>query len=437
MTLRAFCVSLFVLGSALVALAQNPTGNVIFIHPDGTGVNTYGALRLWSKGPDGRLNWDRLERMGVYVGTMSDALAASSNGGGTAHAYGVRPTRAAFGIDRGEQLLSASGAPYSIMREAQKAGIATGIISSATMTDAGTGIFLASTPSRRDYHEIARQMIESQPELLLGGGEEYLLPKGVQGRHGEGTREDNLNLVERAKALGYTIVYTKEELAALPSNTERVLGLFAANTTFNDQTEENLAEAKLPLFVETAPSVAEMMAFASRFFEEKKRQFFLVLEEEATDNFGGENNALGVLTALQRADDAIGHALELQSRLPNTLILTASDSDCGGLQVFGGTASSMNVNDPVPATDENGAPRDGDKGTGTAYFYSAPDKDGNRLPFAIQWASAGDVSGGIVARAHGFGADKLPLVVRNFEIYNVMYEVLFGRTPAQAKALRS
>jgi len=53
--------------------------------------------------------------------------------------------------------------------------------------------------SRKDYAEIAKQVLDSNVDVILGGGEKWFLPKGVQGRHGKGTREDGLNLIEQAK----------------------------------------------------------------------------------------------------------------------------------------------------------------------------------------------------------------------------------------------
>ena len=57
------------------------TGNVIFIHPDGTGVNTWNALRILEQGPDGMINWDRLDELGVYRSHQLHAMGTSSNAG--------------------------------------------------------------------------------------------------------------------------------------------------------------------------------------------------------------------------------------------------------------------------------------------------------------------------------------------------------------------
>ena len=83
--------------------------------------------------------------------------------------------------------------------------------------------------------------------------------------------------------------------------------------------------------------------------------------------------------------------------------------------------------EPLPRTEENGAPLDGREGTATPPFTAAPDRFGNRLRFGICWASTGDLGGGVVAKAHGLNAHLLPQNVDNTDIYRMMYATLFGR----------
>jgi alkaline phosphatase len=204
----------------------------------------------------------------------------------------------------------------------------------------------------------------------------------------------------------------------------KVLGLFAADDIFNDEEEEKLRNARLPdrqdvptdvppnpgllrnpgdpLPYEVAglteaeaedkigrlvlwgpkfgdplnpygfnpPTPAEMMEMALLVLERKADQvgkpFALVAEVESTDNMPNQNNAIGALRALKRADDLIGVARDFQNRKgefksegdPRTLILTAADSDGSALQVVklrGGTIDStfnpINCG-PTPPLDE-------------------------------------------------------------------------------------
>jgi alkaline phosphatase len=403
-------------------------GSVVFIHPDGTGASAWGAARLLGAGPDGYLNWDRMERMGVYRGHMKNSLGATSHGGATSHAYGVKVHWDSYGMDATVPLVSLSGQPYSILREAREAGFVTALVNSGHLAEPGTGVFAASAPARNATDEITRQIIESGTDVILGGGEVLLLPLGVEGKFGaEGIREDGVNLIERAAELGYAVVYTRDELAALPSETEKVLGVFAAAHTFVDRSEEALREQGLPLYWDWAPTVAEMTEAALRFVSASQRPFLMVVEEEGSDNFANNNNAVGALTALLRADEAVGVAMEYIEAHPSTLLLTAADSDAGGLEVYPiRDPDSLVAETPLPTRTRNGGRLDGREGTATPPFMSRPDQFGRSWPFGIAWASFDDNLGGIVAKAHGLNAGLLPSNVDNTDIYRMMYATLFG-----------
>jgi alkaline phosphatase len=405
------------------------TGNVIFIHPDGSGASMWAALRLATVGPDGMLNWDRLEGMGLYRGHVLDSSNASSQAGATAHAFGVKAPFKTYGINPDRPFTSASGQPHSILVEAIEAGYATALINSGHIAEPGTGVFAASWSKRTDYDPIVEQIVTSDVDIILSGGEYLLMPEGVVGRHGEeGRRKDGRNLIEEAAGLGYSVVYTRDELLALPNTVDRVLGVFAAKHTFNDEPEEVLAEAGLPLYKPDAPTLAEMTRKALQILATRDRPFFVVVEEEGSDNFGNDNNAAGTLEALRRADEAIGVALEHIEENPRTLLVTAADSDAGGLEVMA-VRDSEAFDLPLPAVSPNGSPVDGRGGTETPPFVAAPDRNGRELRFGIVWAFDDDLAGGILARAHGFNADKLPRNVHNTDIYRLMYLTLFGHPP--------
>ncbi|MEA5579639.1 alkaline phosphatase [Anabaena sp. UHCC 0451] len=415
----------------ILASNASSSGNVIFIHPDGTSAAHWGATRILFQGADGRLNWDKMSNLAVYLGHMKNQLSASSNGGAVTHATGVKVNADSFGLDaNGKPVVALSGKPQTIMEEAMSAGKATAIINSGMIHEPGTGAFLAKSPSRRNFADITKQIVESGADVILGGGEMWYLPKGKAGRHSTTTqsqRTDGLNLVEIARKKGYTVVYNRDELLKLPTNTKKVLGIFAADDTYNDETEENLKKRNLPLYVSTAPTVAEQLDVTLKILSQTGKNFLIVLEEEGTDNFGNYNNAIGCLTALKRADDAVGVAMKFIEKNPNTLLVTAADSDAGGLELVGATEKDFPFDKPLPEKGKNGAPWDGREGTGSLPFISAPDKHGRRFPFAISWSGFGDNAGGIIAKAHGFNAGLLHGTVDNTDIYRLMYRTLFGK----------
>ena len=408
--------------------AQNiPTGNAIFIHPDGSSLASWNAIRILFYGTDGTLNWDKLTNIGLYQGHTKNTLTASSQAGATIHAYGVKVDYDSYGMDGTKPLTSLSGYNSSIMMEAQQNGINIGIINSGSIVEPGSGVFVSSDVSRENDEDISKKIIESGADLILSGGEQLLIPKGDEGIHGPGRRKDGLNLIEIAEQNGYYVVYNREELLNIPVNVEKVLGVFAQHHTFNDKSEEELTRLGLPNYKTTAPTLAEMTDAAIKFLSGKEGNFFLVIEEEGTDNFGNSNNAKGFFEALKRADDAIGIAYSFLQENPNTLIITAADSEAGGFELRGFTRESMKPELPLPISDNNGAPLDGRNGQGTPPFISAPDKLGNTLPFSVVWSSYGDVCGSVVAKAEGLNAELMKGKIDNTDIYRIMYATLFGK----------
>lgn len=407
------------------------TGSVIFLHPDGASAATWTAARALYVGPDNNLNWDLLPAVGVYRGHMNDSLTATSNGGATTHAFGIKVASDAFGLsaggDQGERLVDAEGHSRSVAMQAMRVGMPVGLVQTGISTEPGTACFVTEAASRQDHFEIAAQLIESGAKVLFSGGEKHFLPKGTKGVHGEGTRPDGRNLIAEAKDRGYTVVRTRDELLSLPTSTEKVLGLFAWDATFNDRPEEILNERGLQNFDPNAPTVAEMTETAIRLLSAGGERFLLVVEEEATDNMGNNNNASGVLEAAKRADEAIGVALRYLADNPQTLLVTCADSDGGGLRMRGiPVKPGESAPKKLPAWDDHGGPIDGVSGTGSAPFIAAPDRAGRSLPFMVVWASRNDVSGGVLVRADGLNSHRVRGTVDNTAIAELIRLTLFG-----------
>lgn len=412
-----------VLASSLPAHA----GSAIFLHPDGMGANTWSVVRLREVGPDGRLAWDRLPQVAIYVGPMLDSVNASSNGGATTHAYGVRARLDSYGRVDGEEPVAASGVRESLADAALKAGKSVALVNSSSLTEPGTGAFLASVADRDDEAEIAAQILAARPQVALGGGEMYFLPRGVRGRHGRGVRTDGRNLIEEAREAGYAVVFTAEELAALPLDDRPLLGLFAAEETFNEASEARLRARGLPAFQPQAPRFDTMVAAALARITRNERGYLLVGNEEATDNLSGENNVPATLEAAAGADRAIALALAQAAKDPDLTVIVASDSDNGGMN-----ATSDDLDElprPLPARSENGSLLSSDGGQP---YLAAPDARGVRQPYYVLWASDSDMAGGTVARGTGPGAALIRGTIDSTEIYRALHLGLFGQVPGSS-----
>jgi hypothetical protein len=87
------------------------TGNMIFIHPDGTDAAYWEAGRIYWDGPDADSEWDLLPEATVYRGHMADQLEGTSNGGATVHAFGFKVDGpGSFGTDSGAEDVRAGDA---------------------------------------------------------------------------------------------------------------------------------------------------------------------------------------------------------------------------------------------------------------------------------------------------------------------------------------
>jgi len=379
-----------------------------------------------------------------------------------------------------QPLTTASGQlGATILYEAIAAGKATALIQSGHIAEPGTAAFAAATTNRDGDNtrarsktaEIAEQVIRSGTQIIMAGGEVYLLPQGTTGFHvtaeidaafNNPLSRPSLNLITLAQSLGYTVVYTEDQMNAAVANATadtKLLGIFAANHTFDDRREESLGlntDNPLPLYVETAPTVAEMLEASLQILRQDPDGFFVVMEEEGTDNFANNNNAVGTIESLRRADAAIGVAMDfVNTQDPNTLVLTAADSDAGGLQVFqyapynrpGGNfdASNPNLADEQPevpfinvnrtTTNTSRVYLDGPEGSTATEgqpwtpFSSQDSIDGPMGNFGVVWAGTPDFPGSIVSKAYGMNANLLPSTLDNTEIYALMYRTLFGVTP--------
>ncbi|MGA1129599.1 MAG: hypothetical protein ACO3XN_06000 [Chthoniobacterales bacterium] len=217
----------------------------------------------------------------------------------------------------------------------------------------------------------------------------------------------------------------------MPDNAGKVLGIFAAQHTFNDEPEEELAKKGLPPYDPDAPTISEMTAAALRFFG--NRQFLLVVEEEGTDNFGNCNNAVGLVEALRRGNEGLGTALGYIEKHPDTLLVTFGDSEAGDPDVIGLRGGKYEKEMLEKGKDSNGAPLDGAErsaeGGVAKPFTSKPDRDGKTHDFVVTWGSRNDTSGAILVRAAGLNAEKVTGSFDNTALYPLFYETLFGEKP--------
>ncbi len=274
--------------------------------PDGCGPAAITLARLVSGRP---LVLDSL-LVGAVETHSADSHVTDSAAGGTAYASGVKTRNRMVGVDP-------EGRPVGTLVEAAEArGMATGLVTTADLTDATPAAFVAHVTRRTLQDSIAVEMLQHHVDVLLGGDLSRWRPVSAGGR-----RRDSRDLFAEHRARGGTVVTTPAELAAargLP-----LLGLFGIGT---DQIALEIDRDTL-----REPSLAQMTAKALELLGPSPRGFFLLVEGGRIDDAGHDDDPAAVAREVLAYDRAVGLALAFARRDGHTLVVSVADHETGGL----------------------------------------------------------------------------------------------------------
>jgi alkaline phosphatase len=275
------------------------------------GLGQIALARMKAVGPGGTLYMERMPVSGFVRTHSADALVTDSPAAGTALASGVKTKNGMIGI-------MPDGTRYQTILEAAKTkGMATGLVVTSGITDATPAVFASHVTSRKMQDKIAEQLIANKVNVLFGGGKEYFLPRS----DGRSKRNDQKNLIERAKKTGYLYIQNAEELKA--ANHPYILGLFQLGTLTT---------------VEPEPSLAELATKAIDILYRKGGNygFFLVVEGSRIDGACHNNNITGAVRQTLLFDQAVKVAIDFAAKNEQTLVIVTADHETGGLTIKGG-----------------------------------------------------------------------------------------------------
>ena len=291
--------------------------NLIFFIGDGMGIASVTGGRIWAHGANGSLNIEKMPFSGFVKTFSSSDFVTDSAASATALASGVKTYNGAIGLS--DPVLDPTGKSRSLetlVDLAKKLGKSVGIISTARVTHATPASFYAHVPSRDLEEEIAKQVLTSKVDLLLGGGREAFLSQ----------RKDKRNLVSEMKQNGWKYAEDRDQLLAIkPVLGDRVLGLFSV-----DHMAYDLDRQKNQM---NQPTLTEMLTFAESLLSQNPKGYFLMVEGGRIDHAAHNNNTRHIFGEVKAFDQAIGRALECQKQ--DTLILVTADHETGGLAISG------------------------------------------------------------------------------------------------------
>ncbi|HEX8103240.1 MAG TPA: alkaline phosphatase, partial [Solirubrobacteraceae bacterium] len=349
--------------------------NVILLVGDGMGDSEVTLARYYGKGANGRLNMDRLAFRGSsihyvlrpgpgpnfqpnYVGDSAPTATAWSTGKRT------QDSRLSQGPSSADNVPGSNAGYRTYLEIARDRGKATGDVSTAEITDATpaapsahisqracqgpadartTCPTEAKTADPPGLGSVAEQQVDQGFDLYLGGGRNRYEQKLTDG--------GDADVIAAARDKGYTVVGTKQELAAVDSLEEggkrtKVLGLFSPG---------NMTTEYAPLYARTdayytanpnrdvqvqggsettrcqpqargdQPSLPEMTSKAIQLLEQDPDGFTLQVEGASIDKRDHAADPCGQIGETLAFDEAVGVALDYQRDHPDTLVIATAD----------------------------------------------------------------------------------------------------------------
>lgn len=309
-----FCLTLclFVRGAALAQeeSAQTPKAkNAVWLIGDGMGT---GAMGLFMQGvrltqlpqyPDKQTTLERFINAsvtGMYFNNTYDTIVTDSAGAATQMASGEFSRPDYLGVNHDGQTVQ------TLLEEALEHGKAVGVITDVYVADATPAAFLAHTQSRSAKYDIARQLVASGAQVIMGGGLKYF------------TQKENKKLLNQAKKQGWQVVKTSKELSKIKKG--RVLGLFA--------------EEAMPFYGEAdrykqTPTLKEMTEKAVELLSQNENGFVLVVEAGKLDWALHDQEAGPSMWEMINLDETLAYLWDFAKQSTDTLLYVNADHETG------------------------------------------------------------------------------------------------------------
>lgn len=310
--------------------AKKRAKNVILFVGDGMSLQAREIARILSKGmTEGRfndlLNMEKLDNMALITTSGYDSIVTDSANSASAYATGHKSVVNAMGVYE-----NCTKDPFddpkveNIVELAKRVrGMATGIVSTANITDATPAAMTAHTRRRAEQNFIAADFMSEnhRPDVILGGGSRHFLPKSTPGSK----RKDDIDVIAGFEALGYSFSGTASELAATPADADKLLGLYQLN---NMDVYIDRAVTKNPSVLkgfDDQPGLVQMTEKAIETLSKNPNGFFLMVEGACVDK------QLHVLDWQRAAydnielDQAVGVAQKFAAEKNDTLIIVVAD----------------------------------------------------------------------------------------------------------------
>jgi alkaline phosphatase len=324
--------------------------NVILFVGDGMGISTITAARILEgqlrgeAGEDNRLSFEEFPYTALVRTFSANQQVSDSAPTATAMVTGWHANDGALSVspslayNESDAKVVADHSLQTLLEQAEARGLATGIVTTTSITDATPAANYAHTPSRNWQYagqlpptatlaDIAMQLVMRQKagdglEVVLGGGRDVMTDTATADPEYParmGKRKDGRNLINEwvAAQSGSQFVWKRDDLLAVdPKRTRHLLGLFEpGNMHYEaDRTRDAAGE----------PSLAEMTRKAIQMLGANSKGFYLIVEGGCIDHGHHIGNAYRALTDTIAFSDAVRMATTM-TRASDTLIMVTAD----------------------------------------------------------------------------------------------------------------
>ncbi len=297
---KGFLILIFVSGLLFAGQPGNPK-NIIFLIGDGMGVSYVSASVISMKNDQ----FTRFNSIGFQVTCSADKLVTDSAASGTALATGNKTANGIIGMDPDSNVFK------NVREYAEEAGKFTGVVSTSSITHATPASFVGHVIKRSMENKIAEQFISSGIEVAIGAGKKFFLPE---------LREDDVNVADSMKNLGYTLYYDFDKLKS--ARDDKIIGL--------------LEDKALPRGDDRDYTLGELTGKALEVLSKGDKGFFLMVEGSQIDWAGHNNDEDYAKSEQKDFNTAIKTALDFAEKDGNTLVIVTADHETGGMALTGG-----------------------------------------------------------------------------------------------------
>ncbi|MEW6708819.1 MAG: alkaline phosphatase [Candidatus Riflebacteria bacterium] len=297
----------FIFLVSLVNAAENQPKNIIVMIGDGMGISHISATDF----EFGPLQMRRFKKMGLQITSSSNDYVTDSAAAATVLATGILTKNAMVGMDPDKKVLK------NLFEYAKDAGKKTGLVVTSTINHATPAAFSTHVEHRDMYNEIAEQQVNSNIDVMIGGGMCNLIPDFMPGSR----RKDNKNLLFMLRRK-MPVVQTIDGFRQLGKPDK-----FAAI----------LSGSHLPRATEREYSLGELTQKALEVLDQSEKGFVLLIEGSQIDLVAHKNDYNAILTETLDFDRAVKTVLDFAEKDGNTLVLCTADHETGGLTLPAGS----------------------------------------------------------------------------------------------------